>query len=63
MHSVRRDGARGVHDRSAASFDCASMNEIPGARFVALEGRNHAILEGEPAWTRLIAEIKGFIAS
>jgi len=34
---------------------------IPGARFVALEGRNHLILEGEPAWPRFIEEIKSFI--
>jgi pimeloyl-ACP methyl ester carboxylesterase/DNA-binding winged helix-turn-helix (wHTH) protein len=34
---------------------------IPGARFVALEGRNHVILEDEPAWPRFIEEIKGFI--
>jgi pimeloyl-ACP methyl ester carboxylesterase len=34
---------------------------IPGARFVLLEGRNHVILDGEPAWPRFIAEIKGFI--
>ena len=26
---------------------------IPGARFVALEGKNHVPLHGEPAWTRL----------
>ena len=25
---------------------------IPGARFVALEGRNHVILEGDPAWDK-----------
>jgi pimeloyl-ACP methyl ester carboxylesterase len=34
---------------------------IPGARFVALEGRNHVILEDEPAWPRFIEEIKGFL--
>ena len=36
---------------------------IPGARFVGLEGRNHLILEGEPAWPRFIEEIKSFIRS
>lgn len=35
---------------------------IPGARFVALEGRNHVILEGDPAWGRFLAEIQGFLA-
>lgn len=34
---------------------------IPGARFVALEGRNHLILESEPAWSRLLEEIRGFL--
>ncbi|MDP7605180.1 MAG: alpha/beta fold hydrolase [Alphaproteobacteria bacterium] len=36
---------------------------IPGARFVALEGRNHLILEHEPAWKRFLAEVEGFLAS
>ena len=36
---------------------------IPGAPFVALEGRNHVPLKGEPAWDRLIAEIRDFIRS
>jgi pimeloyl-ACP methyl ester carboxylesterase len=34
---------------------------IPGARFVALEGRNHAPLKGEPAWDRLIRELQDFV--
>ena len=36
---------------------------IPGARFVALEGRNHVPLQGEPAWTRLLKEMRDFIRS
>lgn len=35
---------------------------IPGARFVALEGRNHLMLDGEPAMARFLAEIGGFLA-
>ena len=35
---------------------------IPGARFVALEGRNHLILEDEPAWPRFLQEVAGFLA-
>lgn len=35
---------------------------IPGARFVALEGRNHLILEHEPAWARFLSEVRGFLA-
>ena len=34
---------------------------IPGARFVTLEGRNHLIVESEPAWTRLLEEIAAFL--
>ena len=36
---------------------------IPGARFVALEGRNHLILETEPAWARFLGEVAGFLSS
>ena len=36
---------------------------IPGARFVALESRNHVVLEGEPAWSRLLEEITAFLKS
>ncbi len=34
---------------------------IPGARFVALEGGNHLILEHEPSWSRLLDEIARFL--
>lgn len=34
---------------------------IPGARFVALEGHNHLILESDPAWNRLLDEIRNFL--
>jgi len=34
---------------------------IPGARFVALEGRNHVILEGDPSWQRLFDEMREFL--
>ncbi len=36
---------------------------IPGARFVALEGSNHIILESDPAWPRFIEEISNFLQS
>ena len=35
---------------------------IPDARFVALEGRNHLILEDDPAWPRFLQEVTGFLA-
>jgi hypothetical protein len=34
---------------------------IPGARFVALEGRNHLIFESDPSWGRFVEELKGFL--
>ncbi len=35
---------------------------IPDARFVALDGRNHLILEDEPAWPRFLEEVTKFLA-
>jgi DNA-binding winged helix-turn-helix (wHTH) protein/pimeloyl-ACP methyl ester carboxylesterase len=35
---------------------------IPGARFVALEGQNHIILESDPAWPRFLEEVRSFLA-
>ena len=36
---------------------------IRGARFVALEGHNHMILEGDPGWPRFRDEVKAFLRS
>jgi pimeloyl-ACP methyl ester carboxylesterase len=36
---------------------------IPGARFVGLEGRNHLILESDPGWPVFQAEVGAFLAS
>ncbi|MCH7928955.1 MAG: alpha/beta fold hydrolase [Proteobacteria bacterium] len=36
---------------------------IPGARLVALEGRNHLILENEPAFPRFVEEIRNFLGN
>ena len=35
---------------------------IPGARFVPLASRNHLILEDEPAFPRLLEEMRRFLA-
>ncbi len=35
---------------------------IPGARFVALQSQNHLLLEDEPAFARLLSEIRKFVA-
>jgi pimeloyl-ACP methyl ester carboxylesterase/DNA-binding CsgD family transcriptional regulator len=34
--------------------------EIPGARFVMLESKNHVLLEHEPAWARFVEEVLAF---
>jgi serine/threonine protein kinase/TolB-like protein/Tfp pilus assembly protein PilF/alpha-beta hydrolase superfamily lysophospholipase len=36
---------------------------IPGARFVPLEGRNHLLLESEPAWGKFITEVRHFLGA
>ena len=35
---------------------------IPNARFVALEGQNHLILEDDPAWPRFMQAVSTFLA-
>lgn len=35
---------------------------IPGARFVPIEGRNHILVENEPGWGQLVAEIRAFLS-
>ena len=35
--------------------------EIPGARFVTLEGRNHILIEAEPAWARFCESFDDFL--
>jgi pimeloyl-ACP methyl ester carboxylesterase len=34
---------------------------IPGARFLPLEGRNHLLLEPEPAWRRFADAARSFL--
>ena len=34
---------------------------IPGARFIPLEGKNHLLLESEPAWQRFLVEVDRFL--
>ena len=36
---------------------------IKGARFVALEGRNHLILESDPIWSRFVDEVRNFLGA
>ncbi|MFM9888384.1 MAG: alpha/beta fold hydrolase [Burkholderiales bacterium] len=35
---------------------------IPNARFVPLDSRNHLLLEQEPAWAKMLAELDAFLA-
>jgi pimeloyl-ACP methyl ester carboxylesterase len=55
-----------LHVRNDARIGYANGKEvaagIPGARFVTLEGRNHLILEAEPAWPHFLAEAQAFLA-
>jgi pimeloyl-ACP methyl ester carboxylesterase len=52
-----------VRDDGVVPFDegrrMASL--IPNARFVFLEGRNHLMLEDEPAWGRFVTEVRSFL--
>jgi hypothetical protein len=34
---------------------------IPGARFVAMPGRNHILLDGDPAMARFLEEVRLFL--
>lgn len=36
-------------------------SRIPAARFVPLEGRNHLLLESEPAWLVFVREVRRFL--
>jgi pimeloyl-ACP methyl ester carboxylesterase/DNA-binding CsgD family transcriptional regulator len=56
LHS--RDDARVPFDEGRRL-----ASAIPNARFVPLEGRNHILLESEPAWPRFLAEIRGFLST
>ena len=50
-------------DDAVAAFKLGSdlAKAIPGARFVPLEGRNHIILEDDPAWPKFLAEMRRFL--
>ena len=37
-------------------------SRIPGARFVALESRNHVLLPRDPAWATVVSEVRQFLA-
>jgi DNA-binding NarL/FixJ family response regulator len=35
---------------------------IPGSRFVPIDSENHMLLADEPAWARVYAEVRAFLA-
>jgi pimeloyl-ACP methyl ester carboxylesterase/DNA-binding SARP family transcriptional activator len=52
-----------LHNDGSVPFEQGRLiaSRIPGARFVALKGRNHIILPHEPAWQHFVAELRGFL--
>jgi pimeloyl-ACP methyl ester carboxylesterase/DNA-binding CsgD family transcriptional regulator len=54
-----------IHARDEAAVPLSEgllfASGIPGAQFVALEGRNHILLESEPAWNRFCEEFSSFV--
>ena len=38
-------------------------SRIPDCKFVQLDSQNHMPLPNEPAWSRLVSEIRGFLAT
>lgn len=54
-----------VHARDDAAVPFAAGRElaalVPGSRFVPLDSRNHVLAADEPAWSRFVAELHGFL--
>jgi len=54
-----------IHVRSDAvaaySGGVALAAGIPGARLVSLDGKNHILLEDEPAWPQFLSELRHFL--
>ncbi|WP_365735977.1 alpha/beta hydrolase [Reyranella sp.] len=56
-----------THSRGDAivpwEYGRAMASEIPGARFVTLQSKNHILLDSEPAHERLLEEVREFLKS
>jgi pimeloyl-ACP methyl ester carboxylesterase/AraC-like DNA-binding protein len=54
-----------ARDDQVIPFTCAEelARKIPGSRLVPLEGRNHILLEDEPAWPEFVKEMRQFFDS
>jgi pimeloyl-ACP methyl ester carboxylesterase len=50
-------------DDAALSFEQSRLiaSRIPGAKFVALESRNHILLPRDPAWASFVGEVRRFL--
>jgi pimeloyl-ACP methyl ester carboxylesterase len=53
-----------ARDDQVIPFSCGVelARQIRGARLVALEGRNHILIEDEPAWPEFVREMRAFLA-
>jgi pimeloyl-ACP methyl ester carboxylesterase len=55
-----------LHSRGDQAIPFAAGEElarkIPGARFIPLDGHNHILLEGEPAFRKFIEETRSFLS-
>jgi pimeloyl-ACP methyl ester carboxylesterase/DNA-binding SARP family transcriptional activator len=51
-------------DDGSVPYDAgrAMASQIPDARFVTLESRNHILLRHDPAWGRFVSELRAFLA-
>src|SRR2546421_5349127 len=73
LHDVRDEAPRlrvptlvlHARDDAVAPFEEGRLLAalIPGAQFVPLEGRNHILLEDEPAWQQFLTAVRGFLAT
>ena len=55
-HAVAEDAERGLDANVALA-----AHPDDGARFAPLEGENHILLEGEPAWKSFVTEVHSFL--
>lgn len=51
-------------DDSVVPFEAGRIlaRHIPRARFVALDSPNHLVLEDEPAWPKMVAQLRAFLS-
>jgi pimeloyl-ACP methyl ester carboxylesterase len=54
-----------LHSRGDAIIPLSAGQEvaklIPGSRFVTLDSANHLLLDGEPAWERMVEAVEAFL--